>query len=275
MGRELKRLKRRKKLLAKIEEILENASTAMVIHYSCESFCDKANGKTSRITSIAVRNFESGQTESFSIHQIAEERKIDISGISGHYDDMETEMLRRYFDFVNIRQHCTWVHWNMRDVNYGFAAIEHRYRVLGGEPILIPEDRKFDLARALVSIYGVGYIGHPRLEKIVKKNKISDLDFLKGADEAEAFENKEFINLHRSTLRKVDVLANLFERTSNFTLEVNSTWREQYGVTPAVIGELIKEHWITASLITLGGLLTVIIRVFELWDLFNGCGGWK
>lgn len=266
MGTELKRLKRRKKLLAQIEAILESAPTALIIHYSCESFRDKADGKTSRITSIAVRNLASGQTESFSINQIAEERKIKIDEISDHYDTLETEMLNRYFDYVNIRQHYTWIHWNMRDVNYGFAAIEHRYRVLGSEPILIPEDRKFDLARALVSIYGVGYIGHPRLERIVQKNKISALDFLMGADEAKAFEDKEFIKLHRSTLRKVDVLANLFERTSNRTLEVNSTWREQYGVTPAVIVEIVKEHWIFAALTILFFLLGLVVRVFELWQ---------
>ena len=42
--------------------------------------------KSPRITSIAVRNLESGQTDSFSIHQIAEEKKLPFVEISNHYD---------------------------------------------------------------------------------------------------------------------------------------------------------------------------------------------
>lgn len=187
MGRELQRLKRRKNIVYKMDALLEQASTTLVIHYSCESFYDKTDGKTPRITTIAVRNLASGQTDSFSIHQIAEEKHIQFSEIANHYDTLEKQMLDRYFDFVRSRQHYSWVHRNMRDVNYGFAAIEHRYRVLSGEPIMIAEDRKFDLARALVDLYGVSYIGHPRLESIIKKNNITDKDFLVGAQEAEAF----------------------------------------------------------------------------------------
>jgi hypothetical protein len=78
-------------------------------------------------------------------------------------------------EYAQKNSHCIWVHWNMRDINYGFQAIEHRHRVLGGSPTeRLPEERKFDLARALVSIYGVGYASHPRLQNIVKLNKITD-----------------------------------------------------------------------------------------------------
>lgn len=97
----------------------------------------------------------------------------------------------------------------MRDVNYGFQVIEHRYRVLGGEPFEIQEDRKFDLARELITLYGVGYIGHPRFENLVKKNKITNRDFLTGAEEASAFDNRDYVRLHQSTLRKVDIILNV------------------------------------------------------------------
>jgi hypothetical protein len=71
-----------------------------------------------------------------------------------------------------------YLHWNMRDANYGFAAIEHRYRVLGGSPIIIDDDKKTDLARLLIDIYGVGYTGHPRLETLLAQNSIKTLDLL-------------------------------------------------------------------------------------------------
>ncbi|MDQ3774040.1 MAG: hypothetical protein M3461_06575 [Pseudomonadota bacterium] len=264
MGRELQRLRRRKAVVQRMDQLLQSAQTALVIHYSCESFYDKVDGKTPRITSIAVRNLTSGQTDSFSIHQIAEEQHIPFEEIDQHYDSLEKQMLDRFFQFVLSRQHYSWVHWNMRDVNYGFAAIEHRYRVLGGQPILIPEDRKFDLARALVDLYGVAYIGHPRLESLVKKNKITDRGFLTGAQEAAAFDNKEFVKLHQSTLRKVDTLPNIFERASNQSLKTNSSWFEQHGFTPAVLAEWAKEHWLITLLVVAGGILTFIVRVFDL-----------
>lgn len=268
MGRELKRLKRRKGVVSRLDSLLDSAATTLVIHYSCESFYDKTDGKTPRITSLAVRNLASGQTDSFSIHQVAEERHVPFEQIDDHYDDLERQMLDRFFDFIRTRLHCNYIHWNMRDVNYGFAAIEHRYRVLGGIPVQVSEDRKFDLSRALVDLYGVGYIGHPRLESLIELNKITARDFLTGKQEADAFDNKEFVKLHQSTLRKVDTLANIFERTSNKSLQTKATWVEQYGFTPAVIGELAKEHWLITTLVAGGGVLTFVIRAFDLWEKF-------
>jgi hypothetical protein len=270
MGRELKRVKRRKGVVERMDTLLEQAKTSLVIHYSCESFYDKTDGKTPRITSIAVRNLASGQTESFSIHQIAEEQKLPFSEITDHYDDLERQMLDRFYEFVQSRQHYSWIHWNMRDVNYGFAALEHRYRVLGGKPIMISEDKKFDLSRALVDLYGVNYIGHPRLEAIIQKNKITAKDFLTGAQEAEAWEKKDFVRLHQSTLRKADTLANLFERTSDKSLKTNSSWAAQHGFTPSVLAELAKEHWFITLLVVGGGVLTFFLRSFELWQRFFG-----
>src|SRR5690606_33277279 len=129
----------------------------------------------------------------------------------------------------NENQGKTWIHWNMRDINYGFTALEHRLKVLGGTPFVLPEGKKFDLARAMVSIYGIQYIGHPRLVNLVAKNKISDRDMLSGPEEAAAFEAKEYVKLHRSTLRKVDILANIFERTADGTIKTNARWHETYG----------------------------------------------
>lgn len=188
MGRELQRLRHRKNMLAKIGKMSGRSENTLVIHYSCESFYDRADGRSPRITSIAVRNLASAQTNSFSIHQIAEENNVVLDEISEQYDDLEQKMLDRFFDFVRIHSNFTWLHWNMRNVNYGFAAIEHRYRVLGGSPVQIAEEHKFDLSRALVAIYGIDYIGHPRLESVIKTNKITDKDFLSGKEEAAAFE---------------------------------------------------------------------------------------
>ena len=265
MGRELKRLKKRKAAQNKLDDLWEHANSSLVIHYSCESFYDTEEGKTPRVTSIAVRNLASGQTESFSIHKIAEQKHVPFAKIDGKYDELEKEMLDEFFDFVRSHQHYNWIHWNMRDINYGFAALEHRYRVLGGEPIIIAEDRKFDLARALVSLYGVGYIGHPRLQKIVDKNNITDMGFMSGKEEAEAFESKEYIKLHQSTLRKVDILANIFGRAADGSLKTNASWIDKYGAHPRVLVELIKEHWVWSLIVIIAVIIGLVARVGEVF----------
>ncbi|WP_173487730.1 hypothetical protein, partial [Aliiroseovarius sp. xm-m-354] len=190
----------------------ERKDQVILIHYSCESFYDSEGGRTPRVTSIACRNFGSGQTRSFSIHQVSELPKFSDVDAWDSYDDIEKELLSQFFSFVRDHvTHASWVHWNMRDINYGFQAIEHRFEVLGGEPVKVPDEKKYDLARMFVARYGKRYAGHPRLESIMRINKITDKDFLSGKDEAYAFKDRKFLALHQSTLRKVDVISSLLE----------------------------------------------------------------
>jgi len=258
MGKELRRIKNRKKALGKLDELGRRSENVLVVHYSCESFYDATEGQTPRVTSIAIRNLESGQTESFSIHKIAEQTHIPFEEIHNKYDELEKAMLDEYFEFVKTRQGYIWVHWNMRDINYGFIAIEHRYRALSGTPFQIEESKKYDLARELIAIYGIRYAGHPRLQNVVVNNKIANRDFLTGEEEAEAFQNKEYLRLHQSTLRKVDIMANIFERAADRTLKTNSNWQEVYGVSPKVLIELANEHWIISALSIIALLITVL-----------------
>lgn len=261
MGYELQRFRKHKQTKKRIEELSSRENTVLIVHYSCESFYDRPNGRTPRITSIAVRNLESGQTESFSIHKIAEQQGIAFTAIDAKYDELEKKMLDEFFVFIRAHQGHVWIHWNMRDINYGFPAIEHRYQVLGGNPVKIDESNKFDLARAMVSLYGVGYIGHPRLQNLTIKNKITDRDALSGQEEADAFEKKEYVKLHQSTLRKVDVMANIFERAADRTLKTNARWHEVYGFSPKLLAELIQEHWIFVLIGLIASIISIIAEI--------------
>jgi hypothetical protein len=86
MASELKKLERRRKALKKISEISDQEEHVLLIHYSCESFYDRPEGKTPRVTSIAVRNLASGQTSSFSIHKVAELKGIAFNEIDAEYE---------------------------------------------------------------------------------------------------------------------------------------------------------------------------------------------
>lgn len=244
MGKYLDLYKQRKKASEALDGLFKNAHHCLVIHYSCESFYDRVDGRTPRITSIAARQLDSGQTRSFSIHKIAEIQKVDLADIESHYDRLEREMLDEFFDFATTHAHCTWLHWNMRDINYGFQALEHRHRVLGGTPYETKDEKKQDLSRLLISIYGVRYAGHPRLESIMNLNRITHQDFLSGKAEATAWDRREFVKLHQSTLRKVDVMANLAERARSRTLTTQAPWQDRLHFHPSVIVELVKEHWL-------------------------------
>jgi hypothetical protein len=247
-----------------ISELKEHPDNVLLIHYSCESFVDRPNGRTPRITSIAIKDLRTGQTHSFSIHKIAEIKRIAFGEIQSKYDPLEEAMLSEYYEFVRAHLDSKWVHWNMRDINYGFEALDHRYRVLGGQPTAIPEERKYDLAKLLIEAYGVGYIGHPRLERLIDKNDITKLHFLNGKQEADAFDRQDYVLLHLSTLRKVDIFANIIGRIADNILRHNSKWYEIYGISLTSIGEFIRDHWIFAVLALLGSIAS-ILGVYSLF----------
>lgn len=255
MGKQLTKLRRRKDARKELDAIDERRELALIIHYSCESFYDIKDGRTPRITSIAVRNFASGQTTSVSIHKSAEQNGVSISEITDHYDRLEKEMLEEFFAYLATVPVQKFVHWNMRDINFGFQAIEHRLKVLGGTPTVVEDGRKFDLARGLIALFGVGYAPHGisgRMHSIMDINSITAKDALTGAEEAKAFEEAEFVKLHQSTLRKVDVIANLLERTLDGSLKTESSWFDQHGFHPQAAVEFLKEHWVWSLIAMIG-----------------------
>ena len=222
-------LQSRKAAIRKLNEIQQRPTEWRVIHYSCESFYDRKDGTSPRITSIAVRDYSTGQTQSYSIHQVAERSDVAIAEIGQNYDSLERHMLEEFYDALRKDPRAKYIHWNMRDVNYGFQAIEHRIRVLKGEPIVVSDDRKLDLARTMVDKYGKGYVGHPRQPSLLKKNSIKPKDMMSGQEEADAFDSANYVGLHQSTLRKVDVIHNVAELAINDTLKTDATWIELNG----------------------------------------------
>jgi hypothetical protein len=246
-----------------IADIAANARSTAVIHYSCESFYDRPDGSSPRITSLAVRNLDSGQTASFSIHQIAEREQVPREKVEEQYNRLERQMLEEFYKCVAERRDFRWLHWNMRDSNYGFPALAHRLRVLGGQPIEIHESQLFDFARLLIAMYGPAYTSHPRLTSLMKLNDVSDKDFLTGEQEAEAFVSKEYVKLHQSTLRKVDVMSNLFYRLTAGTLKTNASKSEIYGGWLGYVIELLRDHPITIVVSVLASIASIVGLV--LW----------
>ncbi|WKE48875.1 hypothetical protein [Gluconobacter oxydans] len=250
--------KRQKEARQRLDSLFSDRSNVWVIHYSCESFYDRPNGASPRITSLAVRSLDSAQTHSFSIHQVAERLQVPFAEIEARYDELERQMLDAYYQHLGAHRGMKYLHWNMRDINYGFAAIDHRYQVLGGTPVLVDDAKKFDLSRILIDIYGVAYIGHSRLEKLIEKNEIQPRDMMTGGEEAQAFVDGNYVGLHQSTLRKVDVLANIAERTQNKHLLTNTTWWEMHGGSLRTALDWVADNKLIALVIAVVGLVLAI-----------------
>ena len=247
--------------MRKLAELQRHEANAHIVHYSCEDFDERVDGSSPRITSLAIRNVDTERTRSFSIHQLAERHGVALGDIASHYDKLEKLMLDEFYEFVRNHQNDRWVHWNMRDTKFGFPAIEHRYRVLGGAPTEIDDSRKYNLASLLIDLFSPTYVKNPRLTELMKLNKISERDFLPGDAEAAAFANGEFVKLHHSTLRKVDNIANIYERTVNGTLKTNARCRDVYGgVLPYLVGH-VQEHWGWVIFTLVAGIASIV----SLW----------
>ena len=177
-----------------------------IIHYSSQSLYDEGvDGLSPRITSIVVMHYATRQTVSFALHAEAESLGISKDDVDGNYDALEKALLERFYGFLRDRREKYWVHWNMRNLTFGFEHLEHRYRSLcRSEPPSVPVEVRLNLNDILIDRYGADYASAPRMKTLMLLNGELDVRFLEGAKEAEAFKNKEFIRMHSSTISKVE-----------------------------------------------------------------------
>lgn len=256
------RLEEYKNASKRIEKIMDNIKDYAIIHYSCESFYNDLKGRTPRISSIAIKMMGTGQTYTFSIHKYAEIEHVNADSIDDQkYERFEKTLLDEYFRFVKRNQGITWLHWNMTNITFGFAALEHRYRVLGGNPTIIADDKKLNISWLLASRYGDMYAPHRKFENLTQMNNWRTDEFMTGKEEADAFDHHQYVSLHRSTLRKVEVISKIINAIAKNTLKVDTkTWKDIYGISPNGIFQYTKENWIlSVSFFIVGNLLMALI----------------
>jgi hypothetical protein len=202
---------------------------------------------------------DSSQTKSFSLHLTAE-RLGSLDQITEKLDLCERTMLEEFYEFVKAHQKAyKWLHWNMRDSNYGFEAIAHRYQVLGGSPHEIYEDQKLDLSPTLIEIYGKNYSGHPRIEWLVNENQIHKTAFLTGEEEANAFVAGNFVAMHQSTLVKVQAFSEIARLAADQKLKTKSNmWIDVYGSSISSLGQAVAAHWVLVLLSFAIGAVSVV-----------------
>lgn len=237
---------RHKKAKKEIEKIFNKYETYRIIHYSCQSFYRVEIGKTAIITSIAIYSCISDTTKSFDIQSTAEKLKIDYERINEKIEVIERQMLKEFFDYIKEDRQIKYLHWNMRDSQYGFQALSHRYSVLTGEmpEYEIPDSNQINIARLLDEFYRVNYVADPKMENLVKLNpEIKPKFILYGREEADAFDEGRYNELHRSTLSKVRLFNNILIMVSDNKLKESTNKIQAFGLSPQVVFEMLKEKW--------------------------------
>lgn len=231
------------------DDFLNNKHNVYVVHYSCQNLNDDIEGFSPRITSIAVLHLRSKQMSSFSMHIIAEELEIKKDEIGKHFDEIEKNMLERFFTFAEKKGKSTyWLHWNMNNMTFGFQVLEHRYKVLTKkEPYHIDENSRYSISSMLKAKYGSQYARDPKMMNLMELNDGKHRDFLTGNEEVTAFKANEFVKMHKSTMCKVYFFADVLERmnanelkteTNQFRYKVNELYKNPIVQIVGILGVL-------------------------------------
>ncbi|TFH89452.1 hypothetical protein [Vibrio ouci] len=135
-------------------------------------------------------------------------------------------MLEDFYRFIQDHQDHYWLHWNLTNINFGFETIEHRYRVLTEKvPPKVDDSKKYNLSTLVSQMYGVDYVDHPKMPNLMELNGGKSRDFLTGGEEVTAFERKEYIKLHKSTMSKVYFFKSVFHKLQSKKLKTTrSNW---------------------------------------------------
>ena len=247
-----------------LKEIRKHPENFFVIHYSCQSLYDDNEALSPIITSIAISHCATDQTVNFSTHSIAKELHIPRENVRDRFDEVERKLLADFYKFVRDRRDKYWIHWNMRNLTYGFEHLEHRYRVLGGKDApVIPVERRLNLNDIISDRYGSDYAKHPKLKSLMELNGGIHRHFLSGEEEVQAFQNNEFIRMHNSILCKVGFLQSALRRFVKGRLHTAS---RGIGVTL----DRIFEHRSAKAVGAIATLLSIGVGVWQVWLWVNG-----
>lgn len=254
----------------KIDDLKKARNTSLIIHYSCESFFNN-QGKTPRVTSIAIKNRSNGRSISFAIHLEAEKKHIELKNISNEdYEMLEREMLKNFYKYMNKYKTHKWINWNMRNSSYGFDAIANRFGSLEGKPKYLEDQFIYDLSDILEWIYTPDFENHNgrykgRLLNLADRNKIPVRDAISDEEEARAFTNGDFIRLHMSSTSKVEIIDQILHLEERKKLKVAPSKFTYWGVSIPGLIEIVKNHWLLLLLWSLlvGTFLMAIEPVIQ------------
>lgn len=259
---------RRKAAREEIGRAMQSRTHAYVLHYACEGFGTPQR----RITAIAARNLGTGVTQSFELDTALRRAGCDPAQATvADLDNAEKAVLDGFYDFVAHNLNGTyWLHWNMRNATFGFLALENRHRLLGGQPLTIPDAQRVDLAARMVDLYGDGYAAiDNRLRSLASRNGLAMNHLIDGADQAAALDRRDFAAVDRSLLNRVDLMYAISTKANEGTLKTHAGAFDGLGGLGGAIA-WIKEHPVVTVCAAAAPVFGAVLGAVKLWDLFGG-----
>lgn len=269
------RLQQRKQAQERLQKLLSTPEEVYLIHYTGESFFHPV-GRTPRPAAVVCHHLGSQQTKSFALHLTAERierrtgqklREFNLTTL----DQVEQEMLLDLGQFFKARRKGTFIHWQMRDIHFGFETLRHRWNLYFDKDFPIKEEQTVNLANLLEDIYTEEYAPDSIVVKkdifqqgesstkldgkllcLAYQNGIKLKMARSGNVEAKWFEDQKFLDLHHSAMRKVRLMEKILKLTLSRQLRVRYAWK-QYGLSAQGFFVFCKNHWLGALLLAAVG----------------------
>lgn len=254
---------RQRDSLRRLDELCADAARCFAVQYACQSlYQDEAQGSP-RITAVAARNLQSGDAYSFAIATEVELLRLTPVQVLSRFDELERRMLEGFYEFLRLNRTMNFVHWHMRDQTYGFAALEHRARLLGVEPLTLPEAQRIDLAKLFKDIYGHGYAGDRPREQLASRNGLPVQGFLDGVEERDRFERGDYRAVMNSTLVKARLYCDLLSLAHDRQLSTRANWWTMNVGRVREAAELFRHNPVSALAGLAGGAFMVFLKVLD------------
>lgn len=207
--------------MAKVNYSLEQLVRAVelnegivAVHYACESIITPKDHPP-EVASVAI--FDLGTRDVIGFN-----RTDAPKGVAP--EDIEIDLLRRFFARLGSFQDSLVIHWNMNRPEYGFDALAARLRYLTESTgnVTIPT-RRLDVDDLLVDQFGDDYAPHGRLLSMANINNLDTRSALAGKDEANRFESSDWSALSRSCAGKAKIVGEIFLKLINGTIKTASS----------------------------------------------------
>jgi len=255
----------RKIAVRNLNKITEDPSKVLFVHYSESStYDDDDYGNISPIiTSIVIKSLDGQIDKQFAIHLEADKADIPKDQIQDSYRELELRILKLYNDFVRRNLDCFWIHWDMKNIHFGFEAIKHRYEKIFEsleDYCEIPSNKKKNLRTIIEGMYGDDFVsGSDSLKALMLCNSdnIEDSTYLSKDNESSQFENKNFIGVIKSVDLKVEFIKKATKKLSYKKLIVSN--KNNY----AVFVDTVNHPIITF----IGWLVGIIGLILAIWPV--------
>lgn len=258
-------VKDRKIAVKNLKKITEDSSKVLFVHYSASNtYDDDDYGNISPIiTSIVIKSLDGQIDKQFAIHLEADKADIPKDQIQDSYRELELRILRLYNDFAKRHLDCYWIHWDMKNIHFGFEAIKHRYEKIFedlNDYCEVPNPKKKNLRTILEGMYGDNFVsGSDTLKALMlcNSNDIEDGNYLSFDDESSQFGNKNFGAVIKSVDLKVDFIKKATKKLGSKKLVVSN--RNRY----AIFVDMVDHPMFTF----IGWIVGILGLLLAIWPL--------